>query len=128
MAALCDKFRETLNGVRAVGITHDEARSLVRLAIGWPRLSEDPKPSERTGQETLDADLESRLHGYLHELWDNAYAAFNTMPDIAARPPPARRKAPVSAATGRTSNAAPVRGSGISATWHPDPVLPFRGI
>ena len=91
MAALCDKFRETLNGVRAVGVSHDEARELVRHVIGWPKLPEDPKPFERTDQETLDADLESRLHGYLHELGENAYAAFNTMTDIAARPPQSTR-------------------------------------
>jgi len=91
MAALCDKFRDTLNGVRAVGVTRDEARSLVRLVIGWPRLSKDPKPTERTDQESLDADLESRLDGYFHELGENAYAAFNTMTDIAARPPQSNR-------------------------------------
>lgn len=61
MEALCEKFRETLNGVRAVGVSHDEARELVRHVIGWPKLPEDPKPFERTDQETLDADLDSRL-------------------------------------------------------------------
>jgi len=87
MDALCEKFRETINGVRAVGVTRDEARDLVRQVIGWPTLPEDPKPFEQSDQETLDADLESRLQGYLHELGENAYAAFNTMTDI-ARPPP----------------------------------------
>ncbi|NQX02680.1 DUF932 domain-containing protein [bacterium] len=91
MAALCDKFRATLNGVRAVGVTRDEARSLVRLVIGWPQLPKDPKPTERTDQESLDADLELRLDRYFHELGENAYAAFNTMTDIAARPPQSTR-------------------------------------
>lgn len=87
MTALCEKFRETLNGVRAVGVTRDEARSLVRLVVGWPQLSENSKPLERADQESLDADLEARLHRYLKELGENAYAAFNAMTDIAARPP-----------------------------------------
>lgn len=91
MAALCDKFRDTLNGVRAVGVTPDEARNLVRLVIGWPSLPDDAKPFERFAQEDLDADLESRLTGYLKDLGANAYAAFNTMTDIAARPPQSNR-------------------------------------
>lgn len=91
MAALCDKFRETVNGVRAVGCTRDEARSLVRMVVGWPQLSENPNPIERADQEILDADLEARLHRYHKELGENAYAAFNTMTDIAARPPMSNR-------------------------------------
>lgn len=91
MAALCDKFRETVNGVRAVGVTRDEARSLVRLVVGWPQLPKDPKPIDQADQVSLDADLESRLDGYFHELGENAYAAFNTMTDIASRPPQSNR-------------------------------------
>jgi hypothetical protein len=91
MAALCDKFRKTVNGVRAVGCTRDEARSLVRLVIGWPQLSKEPNAVEQADQESLDADLEARLHRYLKELGENAYAAFNTMTDIAARPPQSNR-------------------------------------
>jgi hypothetical protein len=91
MAALCDKFRETVNGVRAVGCTRDEARNLVRLVIGWPQLSKEPNAVEQADQESLDADLEARLHRYLKELGENAYAAFNTMTDLAARPPVSNR-------------------------------------
>jgi hypothetical protein len=91
MAALCDKFRETVNGVRAVGCTPNEARSLVRLVIGWPQLSKEPNAVEQADQESLDADLEARLHRYLNELGENAYAAFNTMTDLAARPPVSNR-------------------------------------
>ena len=91
MAALCEKFREAVNGVRAVGVTRDEARSLVRLVVGWPQLSENSKPIERADQESLDADLDARLHRYLKELGENAYAAFNTMTDIATRPPVSNR-------------------------------------
>lgn len=91
MAALCDRFRETLNGVRSVGVSRDEALSLIHLVIGWPKLTENPNPLERSDQESLDADLGNRLDGYLHELGDNAYAAFNTMTDIAARPPQSTR-------------------------------------
>lgn len=91
MAALCDQFRETLSGVRAVRVTREEARSLVRLVIGWPKLPENPKPIESLDQQALDADLENRLETYLRELGGNAYAAFNVMTDIAARPPQSTR-------------------------------------
>ena len=91
MEAMCDKFRQTLAKVRAVGVTPDEALNLVRLVIGWPQLSENAKTEECVDQQTLDADLASRLHGYFNELGENAYAAFNTMTDIAARPPQSSR-------------------------------------
>lgn len=35
----------------------------------------------------LTADFTSRLTGYRQELGKNAYAVFNTLTDIAARPP-----------------------------------------
>lgn len=91
MEAMCDKFRQILAGVRAVGVTPDEALNLVRLVIGWPKLSENAKQAECVDQQALDTDLASRLHGYINELGKNAYAAFNTITDIAARPPQSNR-------------------------------------
>lgn len=91
MAALSEEFRKTLAGVRSVGITPVEARKLVRSVTGWPQLPEKPKPWESDEQAKLDADLETRLSGYFRELGENAYAAFNTMTDIASRPPQSPR-------------------------------------
>jgi len=91
MAALSEEFRKTLAGVRSVGITPVEARKLVRLVTGWPQLPEKPSPWESAEQAKLDADLETRLNGYFRELGENAYAAFNTMTDIASRPPQSPR-------------------------------------
>jgi hypothetical protein len=87
MSALREEFRKTLAAVRSVGITQEEGRKLVHQVTGWPQLPEDPQPWERDEQAKLDADLESRLHGYFEEIGENAYAAFNTMTDIASRPP-----------------------------------------
>jgi hypothetical protein len=64
---------------------------MVRQVTGWPKLHENPQPWEREEQGGLDADLESRLNGYFSELGENAYAAFNTMTDIASRPPQSPR-------------------------------------
>jgi hypothetical protein len=97
MAALSEEFRKTLAGVRSVAITPVEARKLVRMVTGWPQLPEKPSKREIDEQVKLDADLETRLHGYFQELVENAYAAFNTMIDIASRPPLSprfRRKRP----------------------------------
>lgn len=87
MSALRDEFSKTLAAVRSVGITPEQGRTLVRQVTGWPQLQEDSKSWERDEQAKLDTDLESRLSGYFQELGENAYAAFNTMTDIASRPP-----------------------------------------
>lgn len=91
MSALCKEFGKTLADVRAVAVTPDEARQLVRQVTGWPKLQENPQPWESEEQKKLDTDLESRLNGYFSELGENAYAAFNTMTDIASRPPKSPR-------------------------------------
>ena len=39
------------------------------------------------GLQALSLDLSTRLTGYQKELGPNAYAVFNTLTDIAARPP-----------------------------------------
>jgi len=91
MSALRDEFSKTLTGIRSVVVTLDEAQKLVRQVIGWPNLPENPKSWERDEQAKLDADLETRLSGYFDQLGQNAYAAFNTMTDIASRPPQSPR-------------------------------------
>jgi hypothetical protein len=91
MAALSEEFRKTLAAVRSVGVTPEQGRTLVRQVTGWPQLSEKPSPWENDEQAKLDADLETRLSGYFEEIGGNAYAAFNTMTDIASRPPQSPR-------------------------------------
>lgn len=87
MAGLRDKFQNTLAALRGFSIAPDDARQLVRAVIGWPTLPENPKDWESADQTALDNDLNARLDRYLAELGKNAYAAFNTMTDLAARPP-----------------------------------------
>jgi hypothetical protein len=91
MAALSEEFRKTLAGVRSIGVTPLEAGQLVRQVTGWPQLPEKPSPWERDEQAKLDVDLETRLSGYFREIGENAYATFNTMTDIASRPPTSPR-------------------------------------
>jgi len=91
MEKLRDTFRNTLAGIRGVSIDQEDARHLVRTVIGWPQLRDDAKDWEKNDQSALDDDLDARLDGYFRELGGNAYAAFNTMTDIAARPPQSPR-------------------------------------
>jgi hypothetical protein len=91
MSDLREEFKKTLAAVRSVGITQEEGRKLVRQVTGWPQLPEKPSPWENDEQAKLDADLESRLSSYFEEIGENAYAAFNTMTDIASRPPQSPR-------------------------------------
>ena len=91
MGELREKFRNTLAGIRGVAIGLDDASQLVRSVSGWPKLSEEPKDWEKADQSVLDADLDTRLQGYFQELGGNAYAAFNTLTDLAARPPQSPR-------------------------------------
>jgi hypothetical protein len=54
------------------------------------RISEakpDDKKARAEGLKALSLDLYTRLTGYQKELGSNAYAVFNTLTDIAARPP-----------------------------------------
>lgn len=91
MAALCGDFGKTLATVRNVSVSPDDGLELVRHVMGWPSLPSEPKPWERDDQEKLDVDLQTRLIGYFQELGENAYAAFNTMTDLASRPPQSPR-------------------------------------
>ena len=91
MSALLDEFTKTFAGMRSVGIAQEEGLTLVRRVTGWPQPREDSKPWERDEQSKLDADLETRISGYFEEIGENAYAMFNTMTDIASRPPQSPR-------------------------------------
>ena len=91
MGELRKKFCNTLAGIRGVAVGLDDARQLVRSVIGWPTLPEKPKGWEISDQSKLDADLDSRLKGYYDDLGGRGYTAFNTMTDLAARPPQSPR-------------------------------------
>ena len=61
-----------------------------RLLLGWPRPRADDSSARRDGLEELNRDLARRHSGYRDEVGPNAYAIFNTLTDVAARPPGSR--------------------------------------
>lgn len=82
-----EEFSKFLTSVRSISMTTDQSTLAVRTVLNLP----DPKPDDKVarveGLHALSADFGSRLAGYQKELGSNAYAVFNTLTDIAARPP-----------------------------------------
>jgi hypothetical protein len=82
-----DEFSKFLTSVRSISM--DTAQST--LALNTVLRLPDPKPEDKKaraeGLKALSLDLSTRLTGYQKELGTNAYAVFNTLTDIAARPP-----------------------------------------
>lgn len=68
-------------------MTNDQStlalKTFLRLAAPKP----DDKPARKEALGALTDDFSARLTGYRQELGPNAYAVFNTLTDIAARPP-----------------------------------------
>ncbi len=66
-------------------------KDLSALALKTILQLPDPKPDDRParleGLNALFEDISSRLNSYRQELGSNAFAVFNTLTDIAARPP-----------------------------------------
>jgi len=91
MKALAEKFGRTLAAVRNVPMDTPQGLRLVRHVTGWPKIRDDASATDIDEQAKLDTDLANRMNRYLREIGPNAYAAFNTMTDIASRPPESHR-------------------------------------
>ena len=65
----------------------DQSVLALNTVLHLPPAKEDDKPARKEGLKALSDDFSFRLDGYRKELGDNAYAVFNTLTDIATRPP-----------------------------------------
>lgn len=85
-----ERFANLLKGIRKIRIDKEASLEAARLLLRWPesRHSETPWRQEEVRQ--LNDDLARRHSAYRHELGTNAYALFNTLTDVAARPPVSR--------------------------------------
>lgn len=81
------RFRETLERVRAFPMTPKQGIEVVKIVTGWPSPSNDMTSRRADELKALDEDLNTRNDAYFEELGENSYAAFNVMTDIATRPP-----------------------------------------
>ncbi len=82
-----DEFSKFLTSVRSIGMDTDQSILAVRSVLHLPDPKPDDRPSRKEGLNALAVDFSTRLEGYRKELGPNAYAVFNTLTDIAARPP-----------------------------------------
>jgi hypothetical protein len=82
-----DEFSKFLTSVRNISMDTDQSTLALNTVLRLPEAKSDDKKARVEGLKALSLDLSTRLDGYRKELGPNAYAVFNTLTDIAARPP-----------------------------------------
>ncbi len=82
-----EEFSKFLTHIRSIDMTPAQSALALNTVLHLPSPNPDDKPARKEGLNALAADFSTRLAGYQKELGPNAYAVFNTLTDIAARPP-----------------------------------------
>ncbi len=82
-----DEFSKFLTSVRSISMDTAQSTLALKTVLHLPDPKPDDRPSRKEGLNALALDFSTRLEGYRKELGSNAYAVFNTITDIAARPP-----------------------------------------
>jgi hypothetical protein len=82
-----DEFSKFLTSVRSISMDTDQSTLALNTVLRLPETKPEDKKARAEGLQALSVDLSTRLTGYQKELGPNAYAVFNTLTDIAARPP-----------------------------------------
>jgi hypothetical protein len=82
-----EEFSQFLTHIRSIAMTPAQSNLALNSVLHLPEPKPGDKPIRKEGLQALASDLTSRLASYRQELGPNAYAVFNTLTDIAARPP-----------------------------------------
>lgn len=82
-----EEFSSFLTRVRAISMTTEQSKIALNTVLHLPDPKPYDKPARKEGLNSLASDFSHRLTRYQTELGPNAYAVFNTLTDIAARPP-----------------------------------------
>ncbi len=82
-----DEFSKFQTSVRSITMNSDQSTLALKTVLHLPDPKPDDKSARKEALEVLTAEFATRLTGYRQELGENAYAVFNTLTDIAARPP-----------------------------------------
>jgi Domain of unknown function (DUF932) len=82
-----EEFSQFLTRIRRIKMDTAQSSLAVNSVLRLPDSKPDDKPSRQESLTALATDFNSRLASYRQELGPNAYAVFNTLTDIAARPP-----------------------------------------
>jgi hypothetical protein len=80
-------FSKFLTSVRSISMTTEQSTQTINTVLNFSGPKPDDKPARKEGLTALGLEFANRLAGYQQELGSNAYAVFNTLTDIAARPP-----------------------------------------
>jgi hypothetical protein len=80
-------FSQFLNRIRSIKMDTAQSTLALNTVLHLPDPKPDDKPARVEGLKDLSTDFTHRLSRYRTELGPNAYAVFNTLTDIAARPP-----------------------------------------
>jgi hypothetical protein len=81
------EFSNFMTSIRSIKMDTAQSTLALNTVLHLPDPKPDDKPARVEGLTALSADFSSRLGNYREELGPNAYAVFNTLTDIAARPP-----------------------------------------
>ena len=84
------EFTDFIGSVRSVTMSAEQSEHALAAVLHLPAFNEGDSEARREGIEALNQDTGVRLTGYRSALGENAYAVFNTLTDIAARPPESR--------------------------------------
>ena len=87
---LWSEFTDFISRVRSVAMSAAQSERALAAVLHLPGFKEDDSKARREEIEALNRDTGARLTGYRNALGENAYAVFNTLTDIAARPPESR--------------------------------------
>jgi hypothetical protein len=82
-----EEFSKFLTRVRSINMDAIQSTLALNAVLCLPDPKPEDKPTRAEGLNALSADFSTRLESYRQELGPNAYAVFNTLTDIAARPP-----------------------------------------
>ncbi|MBE2287186.1 MAG: DUF932 domain-containing protein [Prosthecobacter sp.] len=82
-----DEFSKFLTSVRSITMDTAQSTQALNTVLRLPEAKPEDKKARAEGLQALSLDFSTRLTGYQKELGPNAYAVFNTLTDIAARPP-----------------------------------------
>lgn len=80
-------FSDFIASVRSVSMSGPQSDMALNAVLRVPQCNEGDTSARRTAVATLHEDIGVRLGNYRQALGENAYAVFNALTDIAARPP-----------------------------------------
>ena len=83
-------FSDFIGRVCSVAMTTPQSERAIQKVLHLPGIEPDDHQERREGIAALLQDVSPRLAGYRTALGENAYAVFNTLTDLAARPPETR--------------------------------------